>query len=73
MSGRSGTVGRAAIGLNTHAGDGRFVGAGEPRNTAVDTAAETPQSHLEVASTVARVREFSLQNKLKSRGRTRND
>jgi hypothetical protein len=73
MSRRGGTVGRAAIGLYANTGDQRIAGAGQPRSEAVNVTAETPQSHLDAASTVARVREFCLQNKMKSRGRTRND
>jgi hypothetical protein len=74
MPHRSGTVGRAATGLDAHAGRGQLAGASAMQSRTENTFANsantgTSQSHLDVAATVARVREFCLQ--MKSRGRTR--
>jgi hypothetical protein len=73
MPQRDGTVGRAAIDIDVTAGRGRSAGVGKVRGRAIHSDAKFLQSDSDVASTVARVREFCLRNKMKSRGRTNND
>jgi len=73
MPRRGGTVGRAAIELDAQAGRGQSAGAGVAQSRAIHSDSKSLQSNLDVASTVARVREFCLRDKMKSRGRTSND